>query len=76
MLADPELRVREGDDEPYVTDEGHHILDCPIPPGADLDTLGDALHRVPGVLEHGLFARMAEQAVLGTPEGGVEILHA
>ncbi len=31
VLADPQLRVREGDDEPYVTDEGHHILDCPIP---------------------------------------------
>ena len=66
--------MREGDQEPYVTDEGHHILDCPIPADADLDTLGDALHRVPGVLEHGLFAGMAEQAVLGTPEGGVEIL--
>jgi ribose 5-phosphate isomerase A len=74
VLADPRLRVRDEDDEPYVTDEGHHILDCPIPADADLDTLGDALHRVPGVLEHGLFAGMAEQAVLGTPGGGVEVL--
>lgn len=76
VLPDPELRIREGDQEPYVTDEGHHILDCPIPPGEDLDALGDRLHRVPGVLEHGLFAGMAEQAVLGTPEGGVELLRA
>ena len=67
--ARPRLRVRE-DDEPYVTDEGHLILDCPLPADADLDALGDELHRVPGVLEHGLFAGMAEQAVLGTPEGG------
>jgi len=74
VLPDPELRIRKGDQEPYVTDEGHHILDCPIPPDTDLDALGDALHRVPGVLEHGLFAGMAEQAVLGTPEGGVEVL--
>jgi len=76
VMADPELRVREGDDEPYVTDEGHHILDCPLPADADLDALGDELHRVPGVLEHGLFAGMAEQAILGTPEGGVELLRA
>jgi len=75
VLPDPELRVRE-DDEPYVTDEGHHILDCPIPSDADLDALDDELHRVPGVLEHGLFAGMAEQAVLGTPEGAVEVLRA
>ena len=74
VLPDAELRVRSEDDEPYVTDEGHHILDCPVPVDADLDGLGDRLHRVPGVLEHGLFAGMAEQAVLGTPDGGVEVL--
>ncbi len=75
VLPDPRLRVRE-DDEPYVTDEGHLILDCPLPADLDLDALGDELHRVPGVLEHGLFAGMAEQAVLGTPEGTVEVLRA
>jgi len=71
VLPDPRLRVRE-DEEPYVTDEGHLILDCPLPAGTDLDALGDELHRVPGVLEHGLFTGMAEQAVLGTPDGAVE----
>lgn len=75
VLPGPELRVRD-DDEPYLTDEGNYILDCLIPPDVDLDTLGDELHRVPGVLEHGLFAGMAEQAVLGTPEGTVEVLRA
>ncbi len=59
---------------PYVTDEGHHILDCAIPPDTDLDELDGALNRVPGVLEHGLFIGMAERALLGTPEGGVEEL--
>ena len=33
-----------------------------------------ALKRVPGVVEHGLFIGMAERALLGTPEGGVEEL--
>ena len=74
LLPDTELRVRDG--EPYVTDEGHHILDCAIPPDADPNELDGALKRVPGVLEHGLFIGMAEQALLGTPEGGVEMLSA
>ena len=72
LLPDTELRVKDG--EPYVTDEGHHILDCEIPPDADLDGLDLALKRVPGVLEHGLFIGMAERALLGTPDGGVEVL--
>jgi ribose 5-phosphate isomerase A len=70
----PEAELRIAGDSPFVTDEGHHILDCTIPPDADLDTLAEALRRVPGVLEHGLFIGMAERALLGTPEGEVERL--
>lgn len=73
VLADPVLRLDE-DGEPYVTDEGHHILDCPLPADADLDALTEELHHVPGVLEHGLFVGMAERALLGTPEGGLKVL--
>ncbi len=70
LLPDPALRT--AGDSAFLTDEGHHILDCPIPPGTDLDALADQLRRVPGVLEHGLFIGMAEQALLGTPDGTVE----
>lgn len=68
----PDAVLRTAGDSPFVTDEGHHILDCAIPPGTDIDTLADALRRVPGVLEHGLFVGMADEALLGTPEGEVE----
>jgi ribose 5-phosphate isomerase A len=57
-----------------VTDEGHYLFDCAIPPEVETDELDVALKRVPGVLEHGLFIGMAERALLGTPEGGVEVL--
>ena len=67
----PDAELREG---PYVTDEGHYILDCAIPTDVDIDALGSALHAVPGVVEHGLFIGMAERALLGTPEGGVEVV--
>ncbi len=72
LLPDPELRL-DGS-EPYLTDEGHYILDCPLPADADPDALDDQLHAVAGVVEHGLFLGMAERALLGTPAGGVEVL--
>ena len=72
----PDAELRSAEDGPYVTDEGHYILDCALPGEADPDELDGALKRVPGVVEHGLFIGMAERALLGTPEGGVEVLTA
>jgi ribose 5-phosphate isomerase A len=73
----PEGELRTGaDGQPYVTDEGHHILDCPLGPGLRLDTLGPQLKLVPGVVEHGLFIGLAERALLGAPDGSVEVLEA
>jgi ribose 5-phosphate isomerase A len=72
LLPDPALRTVG--ESAFLTDEGHHILDCAIPPDTDLDRLGDELRRIPGVLEHGLFISMAEQALLGAPDGTVERL--
>jgi ribose 5-phosphate isomerase A len=72
VLPDAELRSSDG--EPYVTDEGHYILDCVLPADADLDALDRRLKDVPGVVEHGLFIGMAEQALLGRPDGGVDTL--
>ena len=73
LLPGPELRLRE-DGETYVTDEGHFILDCPLPADAELDQLDRSLKQVPGVVEHGLFIGLAELALLGRPDGEVEIL--
>ena len=74
LLPDSELRREDG--EPYVTDEGHYILDCALPSDSDPDALDLELKRVPGVVEHGLFLGVAERALLGTPDGGVEELTA
>jgi len=73
LLPDSELRAGS-DGEPYVTDEGHFILDCALDAGSEPDMLDGALKRVTGVVEHGLFLGMADQALLGRPEGGVEVL--
>jgi len=74
LLPDAQLRADEG--TPYLTDEGHYILDCVVPPDADAAGLDLALKRIAGVVEHGLFLGMAERALLGRPDGGVDVLTA
>lgn len=73
LLPDPTLRLRE-DGESYVTDEGHFILDSTLPADTDLESLDRALKQLPGVVEHGLFIGLAERALLGRPDGSVEVL--
>jgi ribose 5-phosphate isomerase A len=50
---------------PYVTDEGHHILDCSFGEIPDPAALAEKLCHIPGVIEHGLFIGMAELAFIG-----------
>ncbi len=74
LLPEAELRPSAAGSEPYVTDEGHYILDAPIPKGSDPLTIAAALKTIPGVVEHGLFLDMAELALLGHEDGSVERL--
>jgi ribose 5-phosphate isomerase A len=74
LLPDAVLRTDDG--EPYRTDEGHYLLDCVLEPGVDVEALADELERLPGVVEHGLFIGMAERALLGRTDGGVDVLDA
>jgi ribose 5-phosphate isomerase A len=64
---------RTPDGSPLVTDEGHHLLDCTVPDG-DLTTLATALKTTLGVVEHGLFPDQADEALLGHPDGSVQLL--
>ncbi len=56
---------------PYVTDEGHNILDCNFGEIPDPAALGRVLDGIPGIVEHGLFIDLAS-VVLVAKEGGVE----
>ena len=57
------LRLR--DETPFVTDEGHRIVDCRFTDGiGDPVALGTALHAIPGVVEHGLFLGMADALIV------------
>lgn len=52
-----------------LNDDGNVVIDAPIPAGADLRALADALKRVPGVVDHGLFLDLTPEVVVGTPQG-------
>jgi len=58
---------------PYVTDEGHHILDCNFGEIADPPALAEKLCHIPGVIEHGLFIGMAELALIGQDGKVIEL---
>jgi ribose 5-phosphate isomerase A len=71
----PAADLRTGDGgEPVVTDEGHHLLDCDLPPEGDLAALGNAIELTVGVVEHGLFLGMADEALLGRDDGSLAVL--
>ena len=61
------LRLRDG--APFVTDEGHVILDCAFGRIPDAPALARELERIPGVVEHGLFLGLARAACIAGPDG-------
>lgn len=68
-----ELRM-SADGQPYVTDGNHYILHCKVPEeGWSAEQLADALKRITGVVEHGLFLGIATQVVVGS-EGDLQII--
>jgi ribose 5-phosphate isomerase A len=73
LLGDAERRSAD-DGEPFVTDEGHYILDCAIRPESDLRELAAAIKAITGVVEHGLFLEHAEAVLLGSPDGSLQRL--
>ena len=58
---------------PFVTDEGHHILDCHFGQIPDPPALALQLSQMPGVVEHGLFIDMADVVLVGRGQEVVEL---
>lgn len=50
--------------KPYITDEGHWILDCRFGRIRNPEALAQKLSQMPGVVEHGLFIGYAHVVVL------------
>ena len=65
--AEASLRLTpEGD--PFLSDEGHNILDCRFAGGIDEPAVVEqTLHARPGIVETGLFLGMHPEVIIGTP---------
>lgn len=67
LAAEANLRLADG--APFVTDNGNHIVDChlsgPFAPGA----LAATLEAVPGVVGHGLFLGLTDEALIAADDG-------
>jgi ribose 5-phosphate isomerase A len=70
LRATVQLR-RDRTGEPFITDEGHHTLDCHFGQIPDPPALAYSLSEIPGVVEHGLFINLADMVLLGK---GSEVL--
>jgi len=69
------LDLRMGGDRPFLTDGGHLIIDASFGRIPDPRALGDALHAIPGVVEHGLFLGLADAAIVADA-GGARVVRA
>jgi ribose 5-phosphate isomerase A len=68
----PSLRAAERKDGPVVTDNGNLVLDCEFDAIANPAELAAELASIPGAVEHGIFAGMADEVHVGS-EDGVEV---
>ncbi|MFW5687162.1 MAG: ribose-5-phosphate isomerase RpiA [Halanaerobium sp.] len=66
--------LRKEDGEIFVTDNGNYILDCNFGKIEDPVKITVELNKLPGVVENGIFAEMAEIVVVGYNDGRVEVL--
>lgn len=64
------LKVRGGEEAPYITDNGNLVLDLSFADGIDdAAALSSRLKAETGVVEHGLFIGMARECIVGGVDG-------
>lgn len=63
-----------GGEQPFVTDHGHYILDAAFQSIDDPASLNMQLHLIPGIVETGLFVKMADIVLLANDDGRIEVL--
>ncbi|NAZ35488.1 ribose-5-phosphate isomerase RpiA [Rubellimicrobium sp. CFH 75288] len=68
--------LRMNGDMPFVTDEGHHIIDCHLNRIGNPRQLSLVLNQIPGVVENGLFLDICDMLVIGHGDGRVEVQEA
>lgn len=66
--------LRMADHQPYLTDNGHYIVDCSFIQIENAEELHTKINAIPGVVENGLFLHMADIIILGHSNGSTTLL--
>jgi ribose 5-phosphate isomerase A len=69
-----QVSLRLKDDQPYITDHHHYILDCEYEKIENPASLNKILRNITGVVETGLFINMANQVIIGHPDKSIELI--
>jgi ribose 5-phosphate isomerase A len=65
------IRMRDEKDR-YQTDNGNYIIDCEFGRIENPEKLNQVLNMIPGVVENGLFIKLAARVVVGYKNGNIE----
>ncbi|MFQ5567048.1 MAG: ribose-5-phosphate isomerase RpiA, partial [Paracoccaceae bacterium] len=68
------MTLRQGEDGPYISDEGNYIVDLDLGRIGDPALLNAELNAIPGVVETGLFCGIASAVVVGEPDGTARVV--
>jgi len=68
-VAGENTTLRLSRDEPYITDEGHYILDLHLRKIDAPAALSLVLNQIPGVVENGLFVDISDAVCIGYASG-------
>jgi ribose 5-phosphate isomerase A len=65
--------LRQSNGKLFVTDEGHHILDCSFGQTPDPPSFALRLNDIPGIVEHGLFVGIATVVLIARGNNVTEL---
>jgi ribose 5-phosphate isomerase A len=74
QLLGCEAKRRMNGTEPYITDNGNYIVDCSFVEIKDPPALHESVNAITGVVDNGLFIRIASKLVLGFNNGETRII--
>ncbi len=72
--SDDLVILRKKNDQVFLTDNGHYILDCHFRLIQDPSVLDRQLKDIPGVVETGLFINRASKVIVGYSNGAIKEL--
>jgi ribose 5-phosphate isomerase A len=73
LLGCEAIRRMNGED-PYLTDNGNYIVDCAFGEISDPPALHESVNAITGVVDNGLFIRIASKLILGFNTGEARVI--